>query len=618
MSLQISRGLALPAVILAGLLMACADAEAEPAPRHGLAIHGEPGYPADFKHFAYVNPNAPKGGTVTLEASGSFDSFNAHILKGTPAGGIGLLYETLMTNSQDEASTAYGLLAETVEVPADRSWAIFNLQAGARWHDGKPITAEDVIWTFETLTRDGHPFYRAYYADVAKVEALGERRVKFTFKGEFNNELPFIVGEITVLPKHYWQGRNFTEPTLEPPLGSGPYKVKSFEAGRRVVYERVKDYWGADLAVNKGENNFDEIRFEYFRDREVATEAFKGGAFDFRAENSAKRWATQFDFPAVQQGMVKKELIENDRPTGMQGFLFNTRRPLFKDRKVRQALAYAFDFEWTNKTLMYDAYARTESYFANSELASSGLPGPDELALLETWRGKVPDEVFTKEYKAPATDGSGNIRANLREALKLLGEAGWTVKDGVLKNAAGTAFAFEILLVSPASERIALPFQQNLKRLGIEMSVRTVDPAQYQNRLDSFDFDMIIGSIGQSLSPGNEQRDFWHSSKVDQPGSRNLMGIADPAVDDLVQKIINAPDRKALVTRTRALDRVLLWGHYLIPQFHITADRIVYWDKFGRPATLPRYASGGGFPSLWWYDEAKAAKLEAWKKNRTN
>jgi microcin C transport system substrate-binding protein len=587
---------------------------ADPKPAHAIAMHGTPKYGPAFTHFDYVNPGAPKGGSIINEATGTYDSFNPFILKGVSAAGIGLLYESLMTSSADEAFTKYASLAESVVLPEDRSWVAFNIHPKARWHDGEPVKPEDVIWTFNTLREKGHPFYRAYYADVKSVEKTGPRQVTFRFPDGANRELPLIVAEISILPKHYWESRDFTKTTLEPPLGGGAYKIKSFEAGRSIEYERVADYWGQDLPAHKGQSNIDRIRYEYYRDREVATEAFKSGAFDLRAENSAKRWATSFDFPALTAGHVVKALIPHERPTGMQGFIFNTRKPFFSDPKVRRAIAHAWDFEWANKTIMYGAYTRTNSYFSNSELSSErGLPTGAELETLEKFRGKIPDEVFTKVYAAPKTDGSGKIRGNLRIALKLLREAGWKVIDGKLVNPEGTPLAFELLLAQPSMEKLALPLQQNLKRLGIEMSIRSVDVAQYQARTDSFDFDMIVSGIGQSLSPGNEQRDFWHSSKADIKGSRNMIGIKDRVVDALVDMVIQAPDRDSLIARTRALDRVLLWGHYLIPHFHLRASRLIYWNKFGRPKVVAKYSNG--YPATWWIDADKQAALSAWRKS---
>ena len=591
-----------------------AGAVEETRPSHGIAMHGDLKYPPDFKHFDYVNPDAPKGGAVRLQAIGTYDSFNPFIVKGSPAAGIGRIYETLMTASADEPFSEYGLLADSITVPKDRSWVEFRLRPEARWHDGKPVTADDVVWTFETLITKAVPFFRGYYGDVKQVEKRDARTVRFTFKSGTNRELPLILGQLIVLPKHYWAERDFTKTTLEPPLGSGSYKVGAFEPGRHVEYERVEAYWGGNLPVNVGRDNFDRIRYDYYRDGTVSVEAFKAGEYDFRSENSSKNWATAYDFPALKQGLVKKEEIPHDRSTGMQAFVFNTRRPLFQDRKVRQALAYAFDFEWSNQALFYGQYARSRSYFDNSELAATGLPGAEELAILKPYRGRVPEEVFTQAYAPPATDGSGRIRANLGRAAKLLREAGWSFDKAARKlthQASGRTMDFEILLVSPLFERIVLPFAKNLERLGAAATVRTVDSAQYRRRLDDFDFDVVIGTWGQSLSPGNEQRNYWGSDFAGRPGSRNLVGIKDPVVDALVEGVVNAPDRKSLVAHVRALDRVLQWGHWVIPQWHIPYDRLVYWDRFGRPEVTP--TQGVQFDA-WWIDPKKAAELEA-KRN---
>ena len=584
---------------------------------HAFAMHGKPKYGENFKHFEYVNPLAPKGGKLINEAMGTFDSFNPFILKGVKAAGLGLIYDSLMVGSSDEAFTNYGLIAESIIVPEDRSWVSFNLNPDAEWHDGRPISVDDVIWTFNTLISEGHPSFKIYYRDVELVEQTGKRQVTFRFPKSTNRELPLILGQMTILPKHYWEGQNFKKTTLKPPLGSGAYRIKNFEAGRSISYERVKHYWATDLPVNKGQSNFDEISYEYYRDRDVATEAFKSGAFDLRAENQSKRWATAYDFPALKEGKVKKILIPHERPTGMQGFVFNTRKDFFSDPKVRLAINYAWDFEWTNKTLMYNAYKRTNSYFSNSELSSSGtLPEGEELKILQKFKRQVPKQVFDEVYKAPQTDGSGNNRKNLRLALKLLREAGWAVKDGKLVNRNGIPLKFELLIAYPSIERLALPLKQSLKRLGIEMSIRTVDVAQYQQRVDTFDFDMIVSSFGQSLSPGNEQRDFWHSTNADRPGSRNLIGIKEPAIDKLVELVIESPDRESLISRTRALDRVLLWNHYVIPHFHLQASRLVFWNIFGRPKNVAKYSSG--FPNTWWLDIAKEKEVRAWKNQRTN
>ena len=577
---------------------------------HGIAMYDDLKYGLTFAHFDYVNPNAPKGGELKHGSIGTFDSFNPFIIKGNPDPASGMIYDTLLVASADEPFSEYGLLAETVETPADRSWAAFTLRPQARWHDGQPVTVDDVIWSFETLRSKGQPFYRAYYANVEKVEKTGERTVKFTFKPGENRELPLIIGQLVVLPKHYWAGRDFEATTLDPPLGSGPYKIDKFEAGRWSTYRRVDDYWGKDLPVNVGRYNIDVQRYDFYRDDTVSLEALKAGEYDLRFEMSAKAWATAYDVPPVRDGLLTKEEIKNDRPAGMQSYAFNLRRPLFQDRRVRQALGYAFDFEWSNRTLFYGQYTRTRSFFANSELASAGLPQGQELTVLEPYRGKVPDEVFTKAFEPPVTDGSGNIRDNLRRASELLKDAGWEVdpKSKLLVN--GTTrqpFEFEILLYEPLFERVTLPFAKNLERLGITAHVRTVDAAQYKKRSDDFDFDMVVNSWGQSQSPGNEQREYWTSAFADQPGSQNMLGLKDPVVDALVDQLVASPDRASLVARTHALDRVLLWGHYVIPQWYLPYDRIAYWDKFGRPSVTP---AQGVQIDTWWIDPAKAAALQ--------
>ena len=594
------------AVVLTLIVAAAAPAwsrsASAPAVAHGLSIHGDLKYPAGFKHFAYVNPSAPKGGSVTLAAVGTFDNLNPFILKGVPAAGITTTFDTLTVTSSDEPASEYGLVAESIETPPDRSWVAFTLRPTARFHDGSPITVEDVRWTFETLRTKGHPLYRSYYAQVASAAVTGPRTVRFAFKPGDNHELPVIVGQLPVLSKAYWATRDFTKTTLEAPLGSGPYKVESLEPGRSITYRRVKDYWGAALPVNVGRFNFDTIRYDYYRDDTVALEAFKSGAFDFRAESSSKNWATAYDVPAVRDGRIRKEEIFNEVPTGMQGFVFNTRRAIFRDPRVREALSVAFDFEWSNAHLFYGAYTRTVSYFSNSELASRGLPSPAELAVLEPLRGKIPDEVFTREYKPPSTAPAG-MRPNLVRALELLKQAGWVIRDLKLVNAqTGQPMAFEILIDDPNFERITLPFVKNLERLGVTARVRTVDAAQYEYRMKQFDFDMTVVLLAQSLSPGNEQVDYFASVSADTPGSRNAAGIRDPAIDRLVELIIAAPDRAALVARTRALDRVLLWGHYVIPHFHINAFRVAYWNRFARPAVAPKNEIGF---DTWWVDPSR-------------
>jgi microcin C transport system substrate-binding protein len=575
---------------------------------YGITLLDKLGLPQDFSAFPYVNPAAPKGGEVALAVVGNFDSFNGFIVRGTAASETGRLYDTLLRANADEASTAYGHLAHTIEVAGDHSWVAFELRPEARFHDGHPLTAEDVVWTFDTLRSQGRPFYRAYYADVTEAVAESPSRVVFRFKSGENRELPLILGEMAVLPKHWWAGRDFTRPLTDPPLGSGPYQVDKVDFGRTVAYRRVADYWAQDLPTARGLANFDVVRTEYFRDATVAMEAFKAGHVDFRMENIAKQWATAYDFPAVQRGLVKKQELPQHLPTGMQGFAMNTRRDVFSNRLVREAITLAFDFEWCNKNLFYGAYTRTTSYFSNSDLASSGLPSPDELLLLEPFRAALPPELFTTPFSLPVTDGSGNNRVNLVRALGLLKQAGWEVRERKLTNAAGQQMKFEILLAEAAFERVALPYVQWLDRLGITATVRTVDPAQFQRLTDDFDYDMTVNVFGESESPGNEQVGYWTCNSAKQEGSDNLMGVCLPAVDALVQKLITAPDRASLVTAAHALDRVLLWGWYMVPNWYLQSVRVAYWDRFGR---VEKPVRTGLVFDAWWVDAALAAKTDA-------
>ncbi|MDG4555674.1 MAG: extracellular solute-binding protein [Candidatus Competibacter sp.] len=594
--------------LAAGLMMlgaGLAPAVVLGAPAHGIALHGQPKYGSDFTHFDYVNPNAPKGGEARFAAIGSFDTFNPFNIKGQPAAGIGQLFESLLTGSADEPFSEYGLIAESVDVPEDRGSVTFAIRPQAKFSDGSPITADDVLFSFETLKSKGSPFFRFYYANIAKAEKLGERQVKFTFAPGENRELPLIMGQMPVLSKKYWQDRDFGATTLEMPVGSGPYRIERFEPGRFIVYQRDENYWGKDLPVNRGRYNIDRLRHDYYRDVTVALEAFKAGSYDLRVENVAKQWATGYEFPALAKGLVKKETFPNQMPSGMQGFVYNLRRPLFQNPKVREALAYAFDFEWSNRNLFHDQYKRTRGYFDNSDLAARGLPSPEELTLLEPLREALPPRVFTAEYQPPVAGDDEQLRVNLRRALELLQEAGWVFRDRKLVNAkTGEPFRFELLIAEPTWERIGLPFARNLERLGIEMSVRSVDSAQYENRVRDFDFDMVVNVWGQSLSPGNEQREFWSSAAAGQPGSRNLAGLKSPAVDALVDQVVAAPDRVSLVTRVRALDRALQWNFLVIPHWHIPYARIAFWDKFGYPAVTPLQ---GVQLDAWWIDPAKAA-----------
>jgi microcin C transport system substrate-binding protein len=583
--------------------------------RHALSLFGDVKYPAGFKRFDYVNPDAPKGGTMRMIAIGTYDNFNIAVsgVKGNIAGAAMLLVETLMVRSQDEAGTEYGLLAESASHPDDFSWVTYRLDPKARWHDGKPVTPEDVVFSFEQLTKNS-PFYRSYYGHVAKAEKAGDRDVKFSFDGPGNRELPHIMGELPVLPKHWWEGesadgkkRDISQTTLEKPLGSGPYRIKEFVPGRTVALERVKDYWGQSLPSQIGQNNFDELRFEYFRDNQIALESFKADQVDLIAENSAKQWATAYDFPAVADKRVLKEEFPISDSGRMQAFVPNLRRDQFSDPRLRRAFNLVFDFEEMNKQLFFGQYKRINSYFEGTELASSGLPEGQELQLLEPLRDKLPPELFTTAYSNPVNGNPENVRNNLREATRLLKDAGFTFKDQKLYRPNGQPLSAEILVSDPPSERIALFYKPSLERLGVVTSVRVVDDSQYQNRLRSFDFDVIIDQWGESLSPGNEQREFWGSQAADLPGSKNTAGIKNPAIDTLIDQIIFAKDRASLVAATKALDRVLLWNFYMVPQFTYPFARYARWDRFSH-ADLPKYARSG-FPVLWWYDADKAAKI---------
>jgi microcin C transport system substrate-binding protein len=603
---------------LPGLMSLAAAQGATPNWRHGLSLFGELKYPAEFKHFDYVNPSAPKGGTVRMSAFGTYDNFNTVVsgLKGQLENGIDLIYNSLMTPAFDEVSTEYGLLAEAASHPDDFSSVTYRLRREARWHDGKPVTPEDVIFSFGAF-KENSPFWGAYYRHVLKAEKTGEREVTFTFDGPGNRELPQIVGQLIVLPKHWWEGkdnngkqRDITETTLEQPLGCGPYRLKEFDPAHTAVYERVKDYWGKDLPVNAGINNFDQIRFVYLRDSTVALEAFKADQFDWRVESTAKEWALAYDFPAVREKRVLKEEFPVRSRGVMQGFAFNIRRDKFKDPRVRRAFNFALDFEEMNKQLFFSQYKRINSYFDGTELASSGLPAGDELAILETVRDKVPPEVFTTEYKNPVGGDPGAVRRNTGEGLRLLREAGWVIDEKTRKLAngkTGEPFSVELLASAPVYERVNLFYKPGLERLGVSVSIRTIDDAQYENRVRSRDFDIIIQSWPESLSPGNEQREFWSSAAADQNGSRNVVGIKNPAVDALIERVIFAKSRPELVAATKALDRVLLWNHYVVPQWTYPFQRTARWDRFGHPDKMPEYAAAA-FPTIWWWDADRAAK----------
>ncbi len=582
--------------------------------RHGLSLFGTLKYEPDFARFDYVNPDAPKGGAAKLSGFGGFDSLNPFVVKGQAAFGVLRIYDSLMATSFDEASSQYGLIAESVSHPEDFSSATFRLNANARWHDGTPITPADVVFTMETL-KQAHPRYATYYANVASVEETGEREVTFTFDETGNRELPLIVSQLQILPKHYWEGtdengdpRDFLSTSLEPPLGSGPYRVGRVNAPRTVVLERVEDYWAADHPVNIGSHNFDQIVYTYFRDTTVMFEAFKAGEFDFHVEGTPRLWETSYTFPAVENGWVQRDSYQSIYPERMQAFVFNTRRDKLSDARVRRAFNLAFNFEWTNENISYGLNQRINSYFAESELAASGLPEGRELEILEEVRDQVPGEVFTTEYWNPVHEDRRATRKHLRAALKLLKEAGWEVREGALTHTgSGERMSVEFLLVSPAFEPHVLAYKDNLEKLGIEVKVRVVDSSQYVRRRDAFDFDIIVGGWGQSLSPGNEQRNYWGSAYAEVPGSRNYAGIRNGAIDTLTERLIYAANRDDLVAATRALDRVLLWNHYVVPQW-FRATLYAYWNRFGRPDPLPTLSLG--FPDVWWYDRERAERIQ--------
>lgn len=600
---------------LAGLALAGSPAAAQDgAWQHATSLIGEPKYPPGFAHFDYVNPDAPKGGTVRLSVTGSFDTFNPVLPQGETASGLDLVVETLMTTSLDETSTQYGLLADGFRAADDYSSVTYHLNPKARWQDGEPITVEDVIWTFNKLI-ELNPAQAAYYANVVSVEQTGEGEVTFTFDQGGNRELPHIVGQLLVLPKHWWEGvgpngepRDIGASSLEPPLGSGPYRLAEFSPGRSVVFERVPDYWGANEPVNIGQNNFDKVRYEYFRDTTVQFEAFKGDQFDWWSENIARRWATGYDFAAVEQNRVVRELFEEPyRDSGiMVGFIPNLRRQTFQDPRVREAINYALDFEELNRTIFFGQYERINSFFYGTDLAASGLPTGKELEILESVRDLVPEEVFTTAYANPVGGSPENLRSNLAKALELLEEAGYRLDGNRLVDANGEQLSFEILLNGPTIEVVAIPWQTNLERIGIAATVRTVDSPQWVNRVRSRDFDVIYTGWLQSLSPGNEQRAFWGSEAAGEDNSSNYAGIADPGVDALIDKVIFAEDRDELVAATHALDRVLMANHFVVPSYTLRKARIARWDRFSHPDELPEYAIG--FPTIWWWDEEKAAR----------
>lgn len=608
------------AVTLAALLtfISCIS-HADVLVSHALAMHGDAKYPQDFTGFDYTSPDAVKGGDIRRHSLGTFDSLNGFVAKGNAADSLGLIYDSLTVGSADEPFTQYGLVAKHMEYPADRSWIIFELNPEARFHDNTQVQAQDIVFTFNLLMEKGDPSYRFYYADVEKVEALSENRVRFQFKPGSSKELALTVGTMPILPKHYWLSRDFERSTLEKPLSSGPYRIGKVDAGRSITYERVDNYWAADHPARRGMFNFDRITIDYYRDEVAALEALKAGEYDVRLERMSKLWATAYEGELVKSGKIKTAEITHENPTGMQAYIFNTRRDVFKNRQLRHAISLAFDFEWTNQNLFYGAYTRTQSFYSNSELASQGLPSKEELALLNPFKEQLPSEVFTNTFELPKSNGKDRNRSNLRQAKKILDAANFKVVDNQLIDPTnGNPVTFEILLYDSGFKRITNPFIQGLKKLGIQASVRMVDTSQYINRMRSFDFDMMVHVFSQSLSPGNEQKEMWHSSAAMTNSSRNLIGIEHPAIDTLVQTIIEADKREELVTATRALDRVLLNQHYVVPHWHINHHRVAYWDKFNRPQTNPKYDSAYNVGLNTWWSKAAVLEAKADTKNETS
>lgn len=575
---------------------------------HGISLYGDLKYGPDFHHFDYVNPDAPTGGKLLQSSIVAFDTLNPFTLKGNAAAGIGLIYDSLMVSSADEPSSMYGLIAREIELPQDRSFAIFHLDPRAKFQDGSDITAEDVKFSYEILLEKGSPVYRQVFSQIEGAEIIDELTVKFTFKPGNNRETPLTVAGISIMPKKFWDGKDFAKTTFEIPVGSGAYKVASIEAGRRITYERDPNYWAANLPVNRGQNNFDTIQYDTYLDPEVQRQAFLAGEYMIRSEHSSRDWNTAYNTPAVERGDIQKEFMPDNLPVGMQAYVMNNRLPIFSDQRVRRALQYGFDFQWLNRAMFYGAYSRTDSFFVNSELAATGIPTGDELALLEPYRDQLPARLFTEPYTLPDFDAPNGRREALREAMTLLNEAGWEVRDKVLVNKeTGQPFRFELIIRQPGLEKIALVVKSRLKQLGVEMDIRLIDTGQWVNRIQAFDFEVTTFWWQQSLTPGNEQRVFWSSEAADQPGSRNFAGIKNPVVDAMIENITSANSWEELVAATRALDRVLLWGDYVIPQYYLGGDRMVWWNIFGRPDEVPLQ---GMSVMRWWIDPDKAAKLQ--------
>ena len=588
----------------------------EGAERHGISGFGDLKYPADFKQFDYVHPNAPKGGTFSNVGSTrafnqnflTFNSLNIYILKGDGAQGMELTFASLMTRAEDEPDAVYGLAARSVQISPDGLTYRFSLRPGIKFHDGSPITAHDVVFSLQMLKEKGHPIAQQLLRDFAGAQALDDTIVIASFAMNRARDVPLFVASLPILSRNYYAGRPFDETTLEPPLGCGPYRVGNFEPGRYIEYERVKDWWGADLPVSRGQNNFDVVRYEYYRDRDVAFEGFTGRSYLFREEFTSRIWATRYDFPAIRDGRVKRDVIADHTPSGAQGWFFNTRREKLKDHRLREAFVYAFDFEWTNKTIMYGSYERTHSVFQNSDMMAVGKPTPEEIALLDPFRGKIADEVLGEPFVPPVSDGSGQDRALLRKASALLQEAGFVIKDGKRVTPKGERISVEFLIDEPSFQPHHMSFIKNLGTLGIDANLRIVDPVQYRKRVDDFDFDLVVQRFGFSSTPGDSLRSYFSSQAAALKGSQNLAGIADPVIDALIERIIAADARPQLVTACKVLDRVIRSGRYWVPHWYKPSHWLAFWDVFGRPATKPRFARG--IPQTWWYDREKAAKIE--------
>ena len=597
------------------LMLPWAQAQAAVYKQHGYALYGQPRYAKDFEHLDYVNPDAPQGGTLRVMGSGTFDTLNPYTLKGTsPANtgnflhyGINELNEPLMVGSGaydpsgDEPYSAYGLIAETLEFADDRSWVVFNLRPEARFHDGEPITSADVEFTYRLLKRDGHPNYRSMLQDVQRVDILGPHRIRFVFSRSDNPLLILRLGELPVMPEHHWDGREFGNTTYEPGLNSGPYRITQVDPGRSLVFERVHHYWGKDLPINRGKYNVDRMEVEFYRDNSVAFEAFKAGEFDIYFDHKSSNWATGYDFPAVRTGAVVKRAVPHSIPSATQALFFNTRRAPFDQRAVREALGMLFDFEWSNRVLFYDAYQRSLSYFPNSPFAATDLPAGQEFLYLQPFREKLPKGLFTRPFSLPQTDGRGIPREIQRQAVERFAQAGFAFRSGEMRDERGRQLTFEVLLVNPSLERILQPYRANLAKLGINMNIRTVDRAQYRARLDQFDYDMIFATLPQGLSPGMEQHAYFHSSQRDVRGSRNYAGIDDPVVDRMIEHLLAASTREQQIAATRALDRVLLWRHYTIPNWYIDYHRIAHRDWLKSAETPPFSLS----IRSWWMDPSR-------------